>query len=139
LRSIISRRGVVLRMTDWKIWVWGLVGYLWSVVDDNPLNADMILGLGFGFYVMELVLRVLTIFCFYMAIRTATRGRKIPWRAGLLTVIAFLLTFADDFRYSLGLGFISNPNWVYLTTLILNSFSLPFLVFAVQRAKHSRT
>ena len=122
-------------MNNWKIWFWGFLGYFWSLIDDNPLNADMLLGLGYGFYAMELLLRFLTIACFFMVIREATNGRKISWRVVSLMGLAFVWSFADDFRNLLGLGFLYSGQWGYPTTLVLQSISVVFLLLAVRSAK----
>jgi hypothetical protein len=48
---------------------WVFLGYFFSVIDDDPVNADQLLGKsGYG---MELVLHLPTAFSFYLAAREA--------------------------------------------------------------------
>lgn len=115
-----------------KILVWGLLGYLFSLVDDDPLNADQLLGTGTGFYAMELLLRCLTIACFYLAAREAS-GRVRPSLGTLaLMGVAFFWTSADDLRYFLGLGFGIGGPLEYPTILLLQGASLVFFLLAVR-------
>jgi hypothetical protein len=86
----------------WKAAIWGALAYFWPIVNDAPVNADMLLGRN-GYYFMEAVLNLLSLLCFAMAAREAVdrgAGRGTTWRVAALAVAAFLMSSADD---SLGL------------------------------------
>jgi len=87
----------------WRAAGWGALAYVWPIVNDAPVNADMLLG-RHGYYFMEAVLNLLSLLCFALAAREAVgRGgtdRRVTWQVGTLAVVAYLASSADD---SLGL------------------------------------
>ena len=118
-----------------RIWLWGFLGYLFSLVDDDPVNADQLLGTGDGFYVMEVLLRCLTIGCFYLALRDAAGGKRISLKPLALMGVALFLSFADDLRYFLGLGFGIGGPLEYPIILGFQALSLVFFLLAVRSAR----
>jgi hypothetical protein len=54
----------------------GLV-YFWSLINDNPINADQLLG-SQGYYLVETILNLLSFLCFCLAAHEATKGRAAP-------------------------------------------------------------
>jgi len=77
---------------------WGALAYFWFLINDQPINADSILGKQ-GHLFMEVVLNLLSLCCFVLAAREVANedvGRGTTWRIVGLAVMAFLVSSADD-------------------------------------------
>ena len=77
---------------------WGALAYFWFLINDQPINADSILGKQ-GHFFMEVVLNSLSLSCFALAAHEAAggaAGRRATWRVTVLAVMAFLTSSADD-------------------------------------------
>jgi len=81
-----------------KAMAWGALAYFWFLINDQPVNADSILGRQ-GHFFMEVVLNSLSLSCFILAAREVAgggSGRRTTWRVASLAVMAFLVSSADD-------------------------------------------
>jgi hypothetical protein len=113
---------------------WGVLAYFWSLINDNPVNADGLLGRQ-GYYLMEVILNLLSFLCFCLAAREAIKGRAIPGttlKVALWTVLAFLWSSADDIPFLADrLGVSKTESW-YSFDIAIHAASLVFFYLAVR-------
>jgi hypothetical protein len=116
--------------------MWGALAYFWSLINDSPINADGWLGPE-GYYVMELVLNILSFSCFYLASREAIKGRsnsRVHLKDGLFIALAFLWSSADDIPFlGHGLGPLRTDFW-YPFDIAIHGVSLVFFYLAVRES-----
>jgi hypothetical protein len=128
----------------WKIVAWGAFAYFWSLINDDPLNADRLLEPYFGhigYYYMEIFLNLSSLVCFCLASREALKGRSAPGtslKVALLTLVAFLWSSADDipFLYRGGMETLKTQHW-YPFDIAIHAVSLIFFYLAVRESKTS--
>jgi hypothetical protein len=109
--------------------LWGFLAYFCSIIDDDPVNADQLLG-NSG-YEMEIVLHVLTILFFYLAIREATRGTGVSWMTIVWMTLAFISSSADDATFVKLIALIRHDYW-YPFDVVEHVISLLFFYFAIR-------
>ncbi len=112
-----------------KIVLWGFLGYFWTLIDDDPVNADLLLGK--TGYTMEFVLHALTIFFFYLAIREAAKRVGLSWTTALWIVLAFLSSSADDAAFINLISLIRHDYW-YPLDVAEHAASLLFFYLAIR-------
>jgi hypothetical protein len=123
----------------WKILFWGALAYFWSMINDDPVNADLLLAKPPhpGYYLMEVVLNLLSLICFCLAAREALKGqnfRNLRVKVALWTILAFLWSSSDDIPFlkdGLGLSSITSE---YYYDVVKWSVSLFFFYLAIRRS-----
>jgi hypothetical protein len=125
---------MIFASQTWRIVMWGALAYFWSFINDSPINADGLLGHE-GYYVMELLLNILSLSCFFLASREAIKGRSNPrvhLKVGLYIALAFLLSSADDIPFlAHRLGPLRTNFW-YPFEIAIYGVSLVFFYLAVR-------
>ena len=114
--------------------MWGALAYFWSLINDNPINADVILGPN-EYYVMELLLNILSLSCFWLASRGAIKGRSNPrvhLKDGLYVALAFLWSSADDIPFLAHKLDPLRADFLYLFDIAIYGISLVFFYLAVR-------
>jgi hypothetical protein len=114
--------------------MWGALAYFWSLINDSPINADGWLGPE-GYFVMELLLNLLSLSCFCLAFSETIKGRlnpRINLKDGLYITLAFLWSSAEDIPFlAHRLGPLRTDFW-YPFDIAIHGVSLVFFYLAIR-------
>jgi hypothetical protein len=120
-----------------KVGFWGFLAFLVSLIDDDPVNADQLLGFQL-WYVMEVILRLLSIFFFYLAVHEAMKvdsSTRSAWKVAAWTALAFVWSSADDIP--LNAVRVARYTYWYPFDLVTHAVSFGFFYLALRETSRS--
>ncbi len=123
-------------MTNQRILLYSGLAYLFSLVDDSPVNADQLLGYE-NQIATEAILHVLTILFLFLALREAGSG-KVTLVEGVLGAVAFLVSALDDFPQVRLIDYLRSHHWYLLDVSIHLVSVLVFYVALRDALRRSR-